>query len=241
MQQPIFYTAGETAALRHAKNILQQWGHTVSPIPSCHVTHLLLPVPSFENSRILKGGQSLSDVLKHLPETITVLGGNLPQMPYRSIDFLKDGYYLWENAGITAQCAVKILQQRDLEGASVLLIGWGRIGKQLLPLLKHQGATVTVAVRKDTVYRQLQELGISAVLISQWQPRQYDMIVNTAPALLLDEKETHPDAFLMDLASAQGISGNRVLWERGLPNRYAPESSGTLIAKTALRYALGKE
>lgn len=241
MQQPVFYTAGETAALRYAKNTLQQWGHIVSPIPSCHVTHLLLPVPSFERPDILKGGYPLTDSLKHLPETITVLGGNLPQIPYRCIDFLKGGYYLWENAGITAQCAAKILQQREPDGACVLIIGWGRIGKQLLPLLRELGCNVTIAVRRENIFAQLTDLGISAVLISQWQPRQYDIIVNTAPAPLLSESQAHPEAFLLDLASVQGILGNRVLWERGLPNRYAPELSGTLIAKTALRYALGKE
>ena len=45
----------------------------------------------------------------------------------------------------------------------------------------------------------------------------------------------------MDLASVRGISGDRVIWARGLPNQDAPEESGMLIAKTALRFALGKE
>lgn len=243
MKQPIFYTAGETGALHHAQNRLLQWGYTISPIPSTHVTHLLLPVPSFDAPDTLKGGQSLTGILKHLPENITIFGGNLPALPYRSVDFLKDEFYLQENAGITAQCAIKILEQQfgNLKNASVLVIGWGRIGKKLLPLLKGNGAAVTIAVRKEGALSQLQALGEKAVLISQWSPQQYDVIVNTAPAVLLDEKETNPQAFLMDLASVQGICGNRVLWARGLPNKEAPEASGTLIAKTTLRYALGKE
>ncbi len=241
MQQPIFYTAGETDALRHARNLLRQWGHLVSPIPSCHVTHLLLPVPSFEAADVLKGGTIFSDVLKLLPEDITIYGGNLPSLPYRSMDFLQDGYYLWENAGITAQCTLKILQQQDISGANALIIGWGRIGKQLLPLLKQQDVCVTVAVRKDSLCAQLTALGENAVLISQWQPKQYDIIINTAPAPLLEDAQTHPASVLIDLASTQGIRSDRVLWARGLPNQIAPEASGNLIAKTALRYALGKE
>lgn len=243
MNQPIFYTAGETDALHHAQNRLLQWGYTISPIPSTHVTHLLLPVPSFDSPDILKGGQRLSDTLKHLPENITIFGGNLPELPYRSVDFLKDEFYLQENAGITAQCALKILEQQpgSLKNAAVLLIGWGRISKRLLPLLKEKGAAVTVAVRKEEILSHLQKTGKRAVLISHWSAAQYDIIINTAPATLLDESETDPRAFLMDLASVQGITGSRVLWARGLPNKEAPEASGTLIAKTALRYAIGKE
>ncbi len=242
MQQPVFYTFGDTDALRHAKNNLQQWGYTVSPIPSSHVTHLVLPVPSFDKPGIIKGGQILKEILMHLPENITVFGGNLPTLPYRQVDFLQDEFYLRENAQITAQCALKILQQhRSLADASVLVIGWGRIGKHLLSLLTKAGASVTMAVRKESDYLNLQSLGETAVLISQWEPCRYDIIINTAPAPLLDESETRSQAFLMDLASVQGIRGSRVLWARGLPNKDMPEKSGVLIAKTALRYALGKE
>lgn len=242
MQQPIFYTLGDTDALRHAKNNLQQWGYTVSPIPSSHVTHLILPVPSFDQPGIIKGGQMLKEILMHLPENITIFGGNLPTLPYRQVDFLQDEFYLWENAQITAQCALKILQQHcTLVDASVLVIGWGRIGKHLLSLLTKSGASVTMAVRNESDCLKLQSLGEAAVLTSQWEPYRYDIIINTAPAPLLDESETKSQAFLMDLASVQGIRGSHVLWARGLPNRDMPEKSGILIAKTVLRYALGKE
>lgn len=243
MLQPIFYTPGGTAALCHAKNRLQEWGYTVSPIPSQHVTHLLLGVPGFEESGRLKGGQRLEDVLRHLPENITVFGGRLPEaLPYRRVDFLLDEFYLAENAHITAQCAVKRLQRQcRLEDAAILIIGWGRIGKQLLPLLKSRGAAVTVAVRTSRQADALERAGESAVLTSQWQPQRYDIIINTAPAPVLQQAQTRSGAVLMDLASVQGILGEDVQWLRGLPNRDAPEDSGGLIAKTALRFALGKE
>lgn len=242
MQQPIFYSAGDAAALCHAKNRLIQWGYEFSPIPCDHVTHLLLPVPSFESPGILKGGQHLDHVLKHLPENIMILGGKLPVLPYRCGDFLEDAFYLTENAAITAQCARRILQQaQNLHGVSILLIGFGRIGKRLLPLLQEQGALVTIALRKEKELSLLRTYGQSVVMIGQWDLSQYGIIINTAPALLLDQGQASPDAMLLDLASTRGISGDRVLWARGLPNRMAPEESGTLIAKTALRYVLGKE
>lgn len=240
MQQPVFFTAGDTGALRHARNFLQQWGQTVSSVPGDHVTHLLLPVPSFERSGILKGGQPLDRLLNHLPEHIHIYGGNLPPLPYRCIDFLQDEFYLGENAQITAQCAVKILPQ-PLDGTAVLVIGWGRIGKGLVTLLHDQRADVTVAVRKEADLRKLEQMGEQVTRISQWVPSRYKVIINTAPAPVLDESQADPHAFLLDLASVRGIAAGRAVWARGLPNQDMPEASGRLIAKTALRYAIGKE
>lgn len=241
MQQPIFYIAGQTDALRHAKNRLQQWGYVLSPTAGAHVTHLLLPVPSFEHVGILKGGQPLNDVCRLLSKEVTVFGGGLPPMAYRSVDFLKDEFYLRENAQITAQCAAVMLGHRcNLNGAHVLVIGHGRIGRRLVPLLRAKGADVAVAVRKQSDFGDLRACATEAVLCSEWLPARYDVIVNTAPAHVLDADECAPDAVMLDLASVRGIDGDGVLWERGLPNRLDPESSGTLIAKTALRYALKK-
>jgi hypothetical protein len=58
---------------------------------------------------------------------------------------------------------------------------------------------------------------------------------------MLDQTHAKMDTLLMDLASVQGIVGDRVIWARGLPNLDAPEESGLLMAKTALRFALEKE
>lgn len=243
MKQPVFYTAGTTDALHLARNLLLQWGYELSPSPSGRVTHLLLPVPSFDSPGILKGGQRLDEVLDALPEDVTVLGGNLPQLPCPCVDFLRDEFYLTENAGITAHCTLKLLRRQAAtpEGARILIIGWGRIGKRLVPLLKAQGASVTVAVRKEKDLLALRQLHCDAAAISHWEPKRYDIIINTAPAPLLHEADTDPSALLIDLASVRGISGERVIWARGLPNKDAPDASGILIAKTALRYALGKE
>lgn len=242
MQQPIFCTVGETEALHHARNQLVQWGYPVFSAPTKATTHLLLPVPSFESAGVVKGGGSLDEILSHFSPQITVFGGNLGQLPCSSVDFLKDEYYLGENAQITAQCTLSILQQRcQLQNAAVLVIGWGRIGKRLLPLLQAEGAAVTVALRAENALHELRSAGQNAIKIGSWCPADYDIIINTAPAPVLDEKQTDSNAFLLDLASIQGIIGERSLWARGLPNRYAPEASGILIAKTALRYALGKE
>ncbi len=244
MKNPLFYTAGDTPALQHARNQLQHWGYAPAAAPSEHITHLLLPVPSMEAPGILKGGTSLEAVLKSLPPEVTVMGGMLPPLPNPTIDFLADEHYLIENAAITADCTMQLLQKHhvgSLQDTSVLIIGFGRIGKCLAPLLLHSGAAVTVAVRKESYLPEIEKAHCRGILTDDWQPRQYAVIINTAPMPVLTQEDAAPDALLIDLASVKGISGDRVLWARGLPNKHASEASGALIAKTALRCVTRKE
>ena len=148
-----------------------------------------------------------------------------------------------ENAAITARCAfARIRQSRPITAdTGVLIIGWGRIGKQLAPLLQASGAAVTVSARKAADLQEVTAQGYSAVETGLWDTRGFDIIVNTVPAPLLDQTDTKPEALLMDLASLRGIEGDRVIWARGLPNSDAPEESGMLIAETAVRFLSGKE
>lgn len=243
MRKPIFCTAGDSAALRRAINHLIQWGYDVLPATTEEATHLLLPVPSLEGNGMVKGGVSMEQTLRPLSESITIMGGNLPPLPYPAIDFLQDEHYLQENAAITARCALELVQQKKAKSPEgrALIIGWGRIGKQLAHLLRQEGYSVTVATRKAADQEAIRVQGYDGIAIRQWQLQFFDLIINTAPAPLLDQSEARDDAFLLDLASVRGIEGDRVLWARGLPNQAAPDASGLLIAKTALRYALRKE
>lgn len=234
MEQIIFSTYGTSPALSHARNFLESWGYNISADPG-KSTHLLLPVPSLDDDGNIKGGGSLPT----LREDATIFGGNLQALQCRKEDFLQDPYYLEENAAITARCAMKYASIQ--RGVPVLLIGWGRIGKHLALLLRQAGADVTVAVRKEADLRALTEQGFRAVYLQDLKPRLYDIVFNTAPASVLFSGECKEDAVLIDLASVSGIFGKGVIRARGLPGKDAPEESGALIAKTALRYALGKE
>lgn len=240
MNKIIFSTYGHSPALVHARNCLESWGYTVSLDPA-DATHLLLPVPTFDENGNVKGGRKLSDIMPQLSDSVTLLGGNLDFVHGKTGDLLKDEYYLIENAAITAQCALKLVQHCCLKGTAVLIIGWGRIGKHLAKLLYAAGARVTVATRNPDHLQAVTDWGFDAVFLSELQPKQYSIIFNTAPAPVLHQNDTAEDALLIDLASVKGIAGDRVLWARGLPGKDAPQSSGNLIAKTALRYALGKE
>ena len=252
MNEHIYLPGGHTKALDHAMAALTANGCDLATKPVDVVTHLLLPVPSFEPDGSLKGGGDLKELLGRLSPDVIVFGGNLdrPELrDYRCGDFLKDPYYLAENANITAHCAVKIAMQNlpvTLQDCPVLVIGWGRIGKCLAALLRQMGAIVAVAALKEEDRAMLRALGYGTERIPglDHQLIRYRVVFNTAPALLLTREQLQHcsrDCLLIDLASQPGMEAEGVLWARGLPNKEAPESSGLLMARTALRLAAGKE
>ncbi len=239
MRSRMIYPAGNNAALRYASEFLEYMGAQITQKPDDRVTHLLLPVPSFENGCI-RDGWRLESILATLPGDITVIGGKVdhPALEkYRRLDLLEDPFYLAENAEITAHCALKLSLSQlpvTLAGQPVLVIGWGRIGKCLARLLRTLGAQVCVQARKESDRAILHALG--------YAPRQaldgYRVIFNTVPAQVIPNEEYElcsGDCLKIDLASVSAMPGNDVLWARGLPGKDAPESAGLLIARTIRR------
>lgn len=247
MKSTVFCIAGSSPALQYAGNHLISQGITVTKEPCEEMTHLLLPVPTFDAEGKIKGGISPEDLVKRIPENTVIFGGNLKHPVFHRftcIDLLQDSQYLAENAEITADRAIIRLGSHlpvTLSGCPILVIGWGRIGKCLGQKLKALNADITVAARKETDRAALSSLGYKAADTADLQKGLpgYRAIINTAPFPVVtecDRRSCHPRCVFLDLASSPGIMGDSVLWERGLPGRDAPESSGLLIGKTVLRY-----
>lgn len=252
MNKALFYAAGNTPALRYACRALSQSGLNIADAPSAEVTHLLLPVPSFESDGRIRGGGILEHILADLPEDITVIGGNLAHpllSSYQRMDLLQDGLYLAKNAAITADCAMRVAgryMDTVFDGCPILIIGWGRIGKCLARLLKAMGTKVTVAARKAADRDVLRALGYGAedpAAITH-ALAGYRVIFNTVPTMVLDDKKRSycaANTILIELASTPGIAGKEVISAPGLPGKMAPESSGQLIARTVIRLLAEKE
>lgn len=250
MSKYIFYPATKSAALLAAAEKLKSRGYGVVDRPCESVTHLLLPVPSFDADGTIKGGGNIHELLSILPKNIAIVGGFLPEIPgYKCMDLLKDAEYLCENAYITAHCAIRLAAMRlpkTFRNCKVLIIGWGRIGKCLTRLLNAMEADLTVAARKETDRAIARALGYNAITPEDigLQLNKYRIVFNTVPHLMLDESYTNEfnhKCLKIDLASVPGIQAPDVLWARGLPGKDAPESSGNLIAKTTIRLLDRKE
>ena len=227
-------------AIRQAAKKLESLGIHITEKCAPDVTHLLLPVPSFSN-----GDGYLAHLLAELPDDVIISGGNLnsPLLEgYRAVDFLQDPYYLADNAAITASCAIRMLQDRidDIAGKRAFVIGWGRIGKCLGPMLKERGVQVTVGARKPSDLAMIHALGYRNLPVQDAGPElpRFDIILNTVPVLLFPQAQVKDSAVVLELASKPGITGATVTDARGLPGKLAPEESGKLIAKSFIRLSI---
>lgn len=244
MKDLVFYCAGSSKALIYAAAFLMEEGAVFLPCPDHTVTHLLLPVPSFNKDGSIRGGGDINEILSQLPKTVTVIGGNLRRSEladYEVLDLLEDSWYLARNASITAHCTLELALAKlpvTLEKCPVLIIGWGRIGKCLAKLLRALGACVTVAARKETHRVMAEALGYGSCTIEGIHAEKYRLIINTVPAMVLPSAPG--TALKIDLASTPGIAGKDVVQARGLPGLLAPESSGALIAQTVTQWVKEK-
>ncbi len=151
------------------------------------------------------------------------------------------------NAVPTAEGALE-LAMREFEGTVAgsrsLVVGFGRIGKILSKMLKALGSSVTVCARRPSDFAYIEALGYRAKNTAALSVvHGYDLVFNTVPALIFDEKllgNTDKATLLIDLASlpggvdfesarALGIDAFRAL---SLPGKCAPKTAGEIIKKT---------
>lgn len=225
-------------ALRRCGEILSGLGLRVADTYINDMTHLIAPVPTPK--------EYAGEFLSRSDNPITICGGNIDPSDYethRVVDFLKDPFYLADNAAITAECAVRLLGEQlpDLFNCRILILGWGRIGKCLGKFLQQIGANVTIAARKESDLAMIHALGYQAAPIRDIhrEVRCYDAILNTVPAMILPDLQF--DGVAIELASKPGMNGTNIISARGLPGKMAPEKSGELIARTFIRLALSRE
>lgn len=237
---------GNTPALTYAGQLLADSGFSIQKQAGMDIQYVLLDVPSFYTDGNLRSGRNLDTMLASVPNSIIICGGNLknPKLDtYQTIDFLQDEQYLAQNAAITADCAVRVAVQHlttTIADSPALIIGWGRIGKCLAQILRFMGCDVTIAARKEHDRAMLSALGYNAINISEITSdiSKYRLIYNTAPEKVLDVSSCR-NCVKIDLASRKGLVGEDIIWARGLPGMYAPETSGKLIAQTFVRLIKG--
>ena len=245
MKHILIYPAGCTQGCLYAARALKKLGLSVADHITPEATHLLLDVPSFSPEGRLRSGADFSELMSALPEHTTVIGGKLPPFvtqKYNCLDLLTDDTYQFENAAITAECALRVAAERipfSLRKSPVLIIGWGRIGKHLAFLLKAYGSRVSILSRSPSHRAEAMSFGFHGIS-PEALPKELNnirILLNTAPAMMLPKElvEHCRDCLKIDLASLPGIDGEDVVTARGLPGILAPESAGQLIADTIVR------
>lgn len=222
---------------------------------------VILPLPVTQDFKTLnapfnKEKISLADIAGYIPCGSLVLGGKMnDELSYlfekqKCIDYSEREELMIKNAVPTAEGAIELAIAETpitLAKSKALIIGYGRIGKVLSQLLQGLGVEVSVSARKYSDLAWIDVNGFNAVHnkdIIKSIP-DYDIIFNTAPALILDEKileKISPDTVVIDLASKPGgvdfqkarDFGLKVIWALSLPGKTAPLTSGKIIAETIL-------
>lgn len=210
-----------------------------------------LLIPACRNIKV-----SCSDVSPHLNKNALVTGGLLrrDQIEYfSSLGFDVKDYYKREELVIrncipTAEGALQIAMQElavTVNGSAVLVIGYGRVAKACAKLFRAVGAQVTISARKLSALAEAEGSGYDTTLISALADclGKYTIIINTVPAMILDEKllgVMDKNSLIIDLASRPGgvdfdaaaKMNRRVVWALGLPAKAAPMTAGEIIART---------
>jgi len=218
---------------------------------------VLLPLPCASGDMLFA---PLSDLRLPVPPLLAaaapgtrVFAGKAPE-PLRGecrrrglplTDYLRREDFALRNAELTAEGALGLLMDGEgaLRGSSVLLVGFGRIGRFLAEKLRCLGADVTVAARRPEERALAELMGCRAIRIEAAAlPAHWDAVVNTVPAQILGAAElaAFGDARLLELASAPygfdpaaaEAQGKRVEVHGGLPGSYAPAAAAAALRDT---------
>ena len=172
------------------------------------------------------------------------------------VDLMKEEDLTILNTIATAEGTIlEIIQNTDINihGSKILILGFGRVAKVLAKKLLALDAKVICAARKDRDFAWMEALGLEKTNINNLGDnlRQYDVIINTVPKLILDKnrlQNVRKDTLLIDLASKPGginqiackELGLKSIWALAIPGKVAPVTSAIYIKNTIYKI-LNKE
>ncbi len=218
---------------------------------------LLLPVPLFREKGVLyapchEGKILLDEVLSQAsPGCVIVSAGTLhTDGDFELINLSEYEPFLLKNALLTCEGAIKVAIEhceKSIYFCKILVTGYGRIGKILARQLKALGADVTVSARKASDFAYASVCGIKCIHTDNIAKNgSYDIIFNTVPTLILDEKtlsalegnamiiELASKPYGVDLESARSL-GIKTVVAGGLPGKTSPYSAGNVIFESTIQ------
>lgn len=225
---------------------------------------LILPLPVSKDGKTLNAPFSahehqmtvLMDMISDSKPVFRGFGGALPNDYFsgkKSFCYSSRDEFAAANAVPTAEGAICIAMQESdavLNGSSVLVVGYGRIGRVLSHMLYGLGARVSVSARKAS---DLEMISASGMIPEKTDSIRgsYDIIFNTVPALVLDARtlaRCASGAIVIDLASLPGGVDDeaacrmsiKVIHALSLPGKTSPKSAGIIIKK-AVYNIIGEE
>lgn len=164
------------------------------------------------------------------------------------IDLMKQEELVILNTIATAEGAIDVAIQNTntiIHGSNVLILGFGRVAKEVATKFHGLSAKVTCAARKTTDLAWIKTLGYEALNINKLGEdlKKYDIIINTVPQMIIEKENMQfmkQEVLLIDLASSPGginiedakQMNLKFVWALALPGKIAPVTSAKFIKET---------
>lgn len=256
-RQTITFLGGDERCVYAAKELSARGFYVASGVEDGAVAAV---IPINQKGCAIKtesGDVSLSDAVRRMKNAAFFGGEPTAEMSYALggrtyFDLTKDEAFAAENAILTAEGALGIMIDRmpfSVRGTRLYVLGYGRIGRALTPMLCSLGAVVTVFARSVSA-RQEAEKYCNALDFPNFQAGA-DCVINTIPSSALSpaQKEMIGGAYVIELASAPGgfsfderaALGEKFIHAPGLPGKTAPISAGKIIGKAIFDILKGEK
>ena len=221
---------------------------------------VILPIPLTKDGTTLHLPNSsfritLSDLKEFINGKRCFGGGDLSECEGYT-DLLKEEWLTVHNAELTAQGAIaRALAngQRSLSDSTVLVAGFGRIGKQLARILRPMCRNLYVSARKAKDRAEIESMGYRFVSTQRLSEKKelFDIVFSTIPTKIFDQETlacAKPKALLIDLASAQGSIEKtaaqqlnlQLIHALSIPGKDFPKTAGKLLGQTILQFCQGE-
>lgn len=215
---------------------------------------IILPVPTTKDREnvftpLTHRKIPLSEISRKTDENQLILSCNYNFASKNNINYGALDSYALLNAVPTAEGAISLaIENTDftLWNSSVLVIGFGRVGKILADRLKALGSIVTVSARKEKDFAYLNALGFDYINTSSLSLNKssYRIIFNTVDAKVLSDEalEKLTCDLMVDLSTLGGFSlekaekcGIRAIKAPALPLKTAPETAAEILYETVIQ------
>ena len=216
---------------------------------------VILPIPTTRDGFRLTGiDMTLEELSSTVGEGSFVLGYGIPVAYVEAMedagatvcDAAGDEIFLGRNAELTALGTVGVLLtsgRASPQDMRIGIIGYGRIGSQLMRMLLFLGAKVKVYTRQNSTRVELSGYGIDAELSSEGNYDGLDFLINTAPHRILSDdtlRRIGEGGRVIDLASGDNFPESAKITKLGgIPGIMYPASAGRIYAAAAIRYQGG--
>ena len=208
---------------------------------------IVAPTPFSSNGETINSPYSKEEIkieqlVKSNKQKIIIAGGikesikeQLEEKYLKVIDVMKREELAILNTIATAEGTIKVaIENTDkiLQGASVLVLGFGRVAKIVASKFSLLSTKVTCAARKISDLAWIEAYGYNSININDmlYELKDFDIIINTVPQIIIKEKELKhmkPDVLLIDLASKPGgiesikaiQMGLKYIWALAIPRK----------------------